>query len=87
MWIMREKGGNVNHKAIIRIARKYKLQAVIRRSKPYLRSGKPSHKYPNILNRKFNAPEPNKKWATDITYISTGRGFIFMVAVMDLYDN
>jgi len=87
MWIMREKGQNVNHKAILRVARKYRMQAVIRRSKPYLRYGKPSYKYPNILNRKFNAPEPNKKWTTDITYISTSRGFVYMIAVMDLYDS
>ncbi|MBT3319860.1 MAG: IS3 family transposase [Clostridia bacterium] len=87
MWIMREKGQNVNHKAIIRVARKYKLQAVIRRSQPNFRYGKPSHKYPNILNRKFDASEPNKKWVTDITYIPTGRGFVYMAAVMDLYDN
>jgi putative transposase len=39
---------------------------------------------PNRLDRQFNAPVPNQKWAVDITYIPTDQGWLYLAGVMDL---
>jgi transposase InsO family protein len=41
---------------------------------------------PNILNRDFYASNPNEKWVGDITYISTGEGWLYLSTVIDLYS-
>jgi putative transposase len=40
----------------------------------------------NVLERDFNASEPNQKWVADITYIPTQEGWLYLAAVMDLYS-
>lgn len=40
----------------------------------------------NILDRKFNPKSPNTVWVTDITYIYTLTGFVYLTSVMDLYS-
>ena len=41
---------------------------------------------PNLLERKFNVDEPNKIWVTDITYIWTWEGWLYLSFVLDLYS-
>ena len=45
------------------------------------------HRYPNLLNRDFTAEGPNRKWVTDISYIHTGEGVLYLSMIRDLYDN
>lgn len=45
-----------------------------------------SHKLINILERKFNPEHPNAVWCSDITYIWTREGFVYLTSVMDLYS-
>ena len=40
----------------------------------------------NALNREFTATEPNTKWATDITYIPTTQGWLYLAVILDLYS-
>lgn len=40
----------------------------------------------NVLNRAFIVKAPSKVWVSDITYIQTKEGFIYLTAIMDLYD-
>jgi putative transposase len=40
----------------------------------------------NVLNREFQAEEPNKKWVTDITYIPTTGGWLYLAVMLDLYS-
>ena len=40
----------------------------------------------NVLDRKFSAREPNKRWNVDITYIPTQEGWLYLAVVMDLYS-
>jgi len=40
---------------------------------------------PNLLKRDFVAEQPNQKWLTDITYIPTLEGWLYLAAVLDLY--
>lgn len=42
--------------------------------------------YPNILNRQFSVEEPNQAWVTDITYIWTLEGWVYLASVMDLFS-
>lgn len=41
---------------------------------------------PNSLDRQFTADGPNQRWASDITYIRTGEGWLYLAVVMDLYS-
>jgi transposase InsO family protein len=40
----------------------------------------------NLLNREFTASAPNKKWVTDITYIPTKQGWLYLAVMLDLYS-
>jgi len=44
-------------------------------------------KYANLLNREFKASKPNEKWVTDISYIKTKEGTVYLSMIKDLYDN
>jgi putative transposase len=48
--------------------------------------GKPSILIPNVLQRKFTVTRPNKAWVTDITYIRTWQGWLYLAVVMDLFS-
>ena len=39
------------------------------------------------MNREFNAERPNQKWETDISYIKSAQGFLYLSIIRDLYDN
>ncbi|MFR5121794.1 MAG: DDE-type integrase/transposase/recombinase [Neglectibacter timonensis] len=49
--------------------------------------GRQLHKYQNLLNRDFHAEAPNRKWVTDISYIQTKQGTLYLSMIRDLYDN
>jgi transposase InsO family protein len=40
----------------------------------------------NVLNRDFKAEKPNEKWVTDITYVDTMEGWLYLVAIIDLFS-
>jgi putative transposase len=40
---------------------------------------------PNMLDRNFTAEAPNQKWVTDITYLPTAQGWVYLAAVVDLF--
>ena len=85
IWLER-KGIYHNPKTILRVMQKYGLLSVIRRKK-YRNYGDYLHKYPNLLNRDFSAEKPNQKWVTDISYIHTKQGVLYLSVIRDLYDN
>jgi putative transposase len=41
---------------------------------------------PNVLDRQFHAPAPNRKWIADFTYVWTGEGWLYVAAVIDLFS-
>jgi len=48
---------------------------------------RPEHRLaPNLLNREFQAPAPDRRWAADFTYIWAGEGWLFLAVVLDLYS-
>lgn len=66
--------------------RKAGISSVIRRRRQYRRLKEQLHKYPNVLDQDFCAVKPNTKWVTDITYIHTAQGVLYLSAIKDLAD-
>lgn len=50
------------------------------------RGGTPALIAPNHLQRQFDVQEPNRVWVTDITYIRTYEGWLYLAAVLDLFS-
>ena len=85
IWL-ESKEIHLNPKTVLRIMNKYNLLSVVRRRK-YRNYGNYIHRYPNLLNRDFHADRPNQKWVTDISYIHTGQGVLYLSVIRDLFDN
>ena len=85
IWLERQ-GVHHNPKTILRVMQKYNLLSVIRRRR-YRNYGEHLHRYPNLLNRDFKAEKTNQKWVTDISYIKTGQGTLYLSVIRDLFDN
>jgi len=56
------------------------------RRRPGRYSGKPSAVSPNYLDRQFEVAAPNVAWVTDITYIRTYEGWLYLSVVIDLFS-
>lgn len=76
-----------NPKTVLRVMKKYGLLSEIRRRRKWVNLGQQIHKYDNLLNRQFRADSPNIKWVTDISYIHTREGVLYLSMIRDLYDN
>lgn len=88
MWLWLERQGiHRNPKTVLRIMKKYHLLSEIRRRRKWTQMGQQVHKYENLLNRDFHADRPNSKWVTDISYIHTKQGVLYLSIIRDLYDN
>ncbi len=85
IWLERN-GIYRNPKTVLRVMQKYGLLSAVRRKK-YRNYGEYLHKYPNLLNRDFKAERPNQKWVTDISYIHTKQGTLYLSVIRDLFDN
>jgi putative transposase len=86
LWLIREKSLYLNPKTVLRIMNKYGLLSEIRRYRKYRQMGQQLHRYENLLNREFTANKPNQKWVTDISYIHTGQGVLYLSVIRDLFD-
>ncbi|MGI6403397.1 MAG: IS3 family transposase, partial [Oscillospiraceae bacterium] len=85
IWLQRN-GVHCNPKTVLRVMNKYHLLSVVRR-KRYVTYWKALNRFPNLLNRNFTAERPNQKWVTDISYIRTAQGFLYLSIIRDIYDN
>lgn len=86
MWL-RSQNIYRNPKTVLRIMKRYHLLSEIRRRRKWTQIGQQVHKYENLLNRDFHADRPNSKWVTDISYIHTKQGVLYLSMIRDLYDN
>ena len=85
-WL-RARNINRNPKTVLRIMKKYGLLSEIRRRRKWVNLGQQVHKYKNLIKRQFWADRPNSKWVTDISYIHTKEGVLYLSMIRDLYDN
>ena len=88
MWMWLGKQGiYYNPKTVLRVMKKYDLLAEIRRPRKWVNMGQQVHRHENLLNLDFHTDRPNSKWVTDISYIHTGQGVLYLSMIRDLYDN
>ncbi len=85
---LRKLNLNVNHKRVARIMKKYGITAIYRsKFKPMTTDS--NHRYPisaNLLKQDFKATEPNQVWVSDVTYIKTRKGWLYLCVVIDLFS-
>lgn len=86
--LLQKNGVIMNGKKVLRIMKKYNIQA------EYIRKAKIKHKNkriednvkPNLLNRNFITDAPNKVWDTDVTYLIFKGSRAYLSTIIDLYD-
>jgi transposase InsO family protein len=85
---LKRQGEKCSRKRVRKIMKKYGIQAKARRKwRPMGKTAKTLSKFvPNLLNQNFTAQVENQVWVTDITYIRTGEGWLYLSAVLDLYS-
>lgn len=87
-FALQQQGSKAGRHRVARLMRKHGIVA-----------GKPKKRYPvttqrrpgalaapNLLNQDFSATQPNEKWVTDITYIDTAEGWLYLAVVIDLFS-
>ena len=80
-------GIRVGRKRVERLMREQKLMA--RQRRKWVNTTDSRHGLPtaeNILNREFKASFPGEKWVSDITYLRTDKGWLYLTTVLDLWD-
>lgn len=84
---LKARGRKVSRKRVARLMGEQKLAArTRRRSVRTTDSNHPNPVAPNILERDFSPEQPNSTWATDITYVWTGEGWLYLAVVLDLFS-
>ena len=89
IWIEREYGKKINHKAVLRLMRKLNIRSIARKQDPRRYFHKrywAIHTAQNLLKQDFSTQGPNEKWGTDITYINTKKGFVYLAVIKDFFD-
>ena len=72
---------------VARLMREYGIRAKqVRRYRPTTDSAHPQPVAPNLLDRQFAVAAPNQVWASDVTYIWTREGWLYLAVVMDLFS-
>ena len=83
---LREAGETCSKHRVTRLMRVNKLRALHGYRTRRWTVGKASAVMPNILQRKFTVTRPNKAWVTDITYVRTWQGWLYVAVVMSLFS-
>jgi len=84
---LQSRGICVSLKKVAFLMRKHGLNA--RRKTNYVRTTDSNHNLPvyeNVLNRDFHAEKPGQKWVSDITYLRTVAGWLYLTVIIDLFD-
>jgi len=85
---LNEKGWRVSRPRVARIMSSQGIKSIINRKFKVVTTDS-KHNFPiaeNLLNRNFGADVPGQKWVSDITYIPTRQGWMYLTIIMDLYD-
>jgi len=83
---LREYGERCGPNRVHRLMRHAGIRAQVGYRKPRHRAGELHKVTPNILQRQFNPQAPNESWVTDITYIRTHEGWLYLAVVLDLFS-
>jgi putative transposase len=83
---LREAGETCSKHRVARLMREHQLRALHGYRMRRWSVGKPSVLIPNLLKRQFTVTRRNKAWVTDITYIRSWQGWLYLAVVMDLFS-
>jgi putative transposase len=81
---LREAGETCSKHRVARLMRVNKIKALHGYRTRHYSSSKPSAPVPDLVKRNFDVIRPNKVWVTDITYIRTWQGWLYLAVIMDL---
>ncbi len=84
---LKAKGFKVSRPRVARLMTKNRIRAV--HAKKFVVTTDSKHKYPivdNKLDRQFSADKKGQAWVSDITYIRTFQGWLYLTVVIDLFD-
>jgi len=82
-----ENGTQVGHNRVARLMRVAGIQGVIRRKRRCTTQRHPeASPAADLVDRDFTSTAPDELWVADITYISTGEGFLYLAVVVDAYS-
>jgi transposase InsO family protein len=84
---LRQEGHPVGKNRVARLMRSEQLRAkAARKYKATTNSNHSLPVAPNLLEQDFSADAPNRKWVSDITYVATDEGWLYLAVVLDLYS-
>ena len=84
---LRAKGYRVGKKRVERLMRENGIKG--RQKRRFRHTTDSNHAQPiapNVLQRDFETSAPNEAWVTDVTYVATGEGWLFLAAILDLFS-
>ena len=84
---LRKQGVRCSRKRVARLMRRHEIWAEL--PKKRVRTTQSEHGLPvaaNVLKQDFSAQRPNEKWVSDLTYIPTQEGWLYLAAVLDLFS-
>lgn len=83
---LREAGETCSKHRVARLMRENNMRAVGGyRTRRYV-AGKPAKLIPDLVKRNFNVSQPDRVWVTDITYVRTWEGWLYVAVVLDLFS-
>lgn len=85
--VLKQAEYKVSRSLVARVMKKYGFRSI--HAKKFKVTTDSSHKYPvaeNVLDRDFTATRPAQKWVSDLTYIATKEGWMYLTVILDLYD-
>ncbi|MCT4714768.1 IS3 family transposase [Enterobacteriaceae bacterium H18W14] len=83
---LRDTGQQCGVNRVWRLMKRAGIKAQVGYRSPRARKGEASIVSPNRLQRQFNPDTPDKRWVTDITYIRTHEGWLYLAVVVDLFS-
>jgi transposase InsO family protein len=84
---LRDRGFHVNHKRVERLMKENNIHP--KRRRPFKKTTDSDHKFPaseDRLRRRFDVNKPNRVWVSDITYLKTSEGWLYLCAWIDLFS-
>lgn len=82
---LRDRGHRVNHKRVERLMKAHHIAGIrTRRPKRTTTPARTKSKLPDLLGRDFTPGAPDRAWCSDITYIPTGEGWLYLAVVLDV---
>jgi transposase InsO family protein len=86
--VLNKMGDKCSRKRVAKIMHQNNIQAKMRKVWKFTTKSfqRPSHLAPNLIKQNFSASAKNKTWVSDITYVRTREGWLYVSAILDLYS-